>query len=137
MPEVFRLALSEIQPSQLFINREKLAHVNAMWRPCSLETLPPIPVKRLDERIIYTDGHHRAFAAHLRGLDEVAVFWDEDELDWDAYRICVAWCHNEGITTIRDLEGRVVSAEAYALCWLERCRAMQELLAAERQGAQR
>jgi hypothetical protein len=133
MAEVFRLALSEIQPSQLLLNRDKLHQVMAAWQPCSLDTLPPVPVKRLDGRIIFTDGHHRAFAAYRCGFAEMPVFWDEDELDWDAYRICVAWCGDEGITTIRDLEGRVVSPEVYASDWLDRCRVMQEALEEQRQ----
>jgi hypothetical protein len=134
MSEIFRLALDEIQPSQLYLNREKLAHVNASWRPRTLEQLSPVPVKCLDGQIIYTDGHHRAFAAHRIGFYELRVVWDEDEMDWDAYRICVAWCRDVGVYTIHDLEARVVSTEEYAVCWLERCRTMQNALEAERCG---
>ena len=129
MPEIFRMRLDEIQPSQLYLNRAKLAHVDVMWHPRTLDMLPPIPVKWLDGRIIFTDGHHRAFAAYRCGFDVVPVFWDEDELDWEAYRICVAWCLTVSIATIRDLGRHIVSPEDYVTCWLDRCKAMQDALA--------
>ena len=50
-------------------------------------------------------------------------------MDWDAYRICVDWCRVEGIRTIMDLEGRVVSPSAYEELWLDRCRRVHERLA--------
>jgi hypothetical protein len=131
MTDVFRLALNEIQPSQLYLNRAKLARVDAAWRPRSLDTLPPVPVTCLDGRIVYTDGHHRAFAAYCSGFEELRVFWDEDlqaSIDWEAYRICVLWCRDAGIFTIHALAGRVLSMEEYTTCWLDRCARMHAAL---------
>lgn len=128
MPDVFFLPLASLQPSQLYISRTKLARVLAWWKPPTLETPDPIPVKRLNNRIIYTDGHTRAFAAYRHGFTEVPVYWDEDELDWEAYQICVDWCLDEGIRTIADLENRVISPENYEILWRGRCRVMQEEL---------
>jgi NAD-dependent dihydropyrimidine dehydrogenase PreA subunit len=83
-------------------------------------------VKKLGDQIIFTDGHTRAFAAFLCGLSEVRVFWDEDELDWEAYEICVEWCKEEGIHTIADLKNRVVTQREYEKLWLKRCEKMQQ-----------
>ncbi|MBN1922381.1 MAG: hypothetical protein JW892_14125 [Anaerolineae bacterium] len=127
------LSLAKLQPSQLYISAEKLAAIESQWQPPLLETLDPIPIKELDGRIIYTDGHTRAFAALRQGFTEVPVTWDEDALDWDAYRICVTWCQNEGITTIMDLATRILPHEDYEVLWHERCRAMQAALAKQRQ----
>jgi hypothetical protein len=121
----FLLLLDKIQPTQLYINSGKLSAVQQAIGP------EPVPVKKLNGRIIFTDGHTRAFAAHLAGRKEIEVFWDEDELDWEAYQICVDWCLEEGIRTIADLNGRVIGAEQYETQWLERCRRMQEGLARE------
>jgi len=126
------LPLVEIQPSQLYISTAKLARVVELWQPPDLLTIPPVPVKRLDGRLIATDGHTRAFAAYRRGLTEIPIVWDEDELDWEAYRICVDWCLAEGIHTVMDLEGRVVAPDDYAVLWLDRCRVMQADLAERR-----
>ena len=60
-----------------------------------------------------TDGHTRALAALLAGRTEVRACWETGGLDWEAYRICVRWCAQEGIRTVADLGGRVVSARDY------------------------
>lgn len=133
MAEVFFQPLTEIQPSQLYISQAKLAQVQARWQPLCCTSLPPIPVKLLDDNFIFTDGHTRAFAAFRAGLTEIPVYLDEDDLDWEAYRICVEWCRADGIHTIQDLVGRVVPPDVYAELWLARCRAMHAALA-ERRG---
>lgn len=132
MESVFLFPLAHLQPSQLYISEMKLARVLAQWRPLTLETLEPIPIKRLNGRVIYTDGHTRAFTAYRLGFTEVSVVWDEDELDWEAYQICVDWCLDVGIRTIADLEGRVIPPEQYETLWHDRCQVMQDALAHQR-----
>jgi hypothetical protein len=125
---MFFMPLVAIQPSQLYISAQKLARLTAWWDPPRLAALTPIPVKRLNGRVIYTDGHTRAFAAYQRGFTEVPVVWDEDELDWEAYQICVDWCLENGIHTVMDLQDRVVAPEAYERLWIGRCHAMHKQL---------
>ncbi|HNT77774.1 MAG TPA: GNAT family N-acetyltransferase [Anaerolineae bacterium] len=127
---VFLKSLDEIQPSQLFVSSGKLSYVMGRFDPPTSDSLDPIPVKMLDNDVIFTDGHTRALAAFLRGLPKVRVFWDEDDLDWEAYRICVEWCKTEGIFTIADLKERVISPEDYEVLWHARCREMQQNLEA-------
>ena len=83
--------LDKMQPSQLFINSEKLALVIEAL-DADPKSLEPIPVKKIGDEVVFVDGHTRAFAAFLRRMLEVRVYWEEDELDWDAYKICVNWC---------------------------------------------
>jgi len=128
------LDLAKIQPSQLYISSEKLSAVTSWLDPAQPASIPPVPIKRLGDDIIYTDGHTRAFAAHRCGLTEIPVVWDTDELDWEAYAICVAWCKEEGIHSVADLDGRVVGPEEYEVVWRGRCQAMNEALAARRKG---
>ncbi|MFC1878601.1 hypothetical protein ACFLZW_01685 [Chloroflexota bacterium] len=128
------MKLSEIQPSQLFISSEKLARV---LQDFSQSRNEPLPVKRLNDLVIYTDGHTRALAAYLFGLSEIDVCWDEDELDWQAYQICVDWCLGVGIQTVADLVGRVIPAHEYNIKWLARCDEMHTKLARQRQAAQK
>ncbi len=119
----FTIELSRLQPSQLYINREKLSVVtDAASRG---ELFDPVPVKELDERLILTDGHTRAVAAHLAGQVEIEAEWDEDELDWDAYRECVHWCLEEGVSGVAALALRVVPGEEFETLWIARCHAMQ------------
>ncbi len=128
--------LAELQPSQLFVSSEKLAQIIRGLDSDGLGSLEPLPIKELDGRVILTDGHTRALAAFMRGFDEVPVYWDEDELDWEAYRICVAWCQEAGVHTVLDLAGRILGPDDYELLWHERCRQMQQELASWRQGGQ-
>ena len=125
MNEPFVMKLDKIQPSQLYVSSKKLAEVMKAFAPIELETLGPIPVKKLAGEVIFTDGHTRAFAAFLRNLQEIRVVWEDEELDWEAYEICVEWCKKEGIFTIADLKNRVISQEEYDVLWLRRCEKMQ------------
>ena len=117
------LPIDELQPSQLYIHEDKLRQVREAW-----PTWDPIPVKQLGPYLVMTDGHTRAFAAWSSGQETVAVVWDEDDLDWEAYEICVRWCQEEQIRTIADLQDRVVDAEAYQRLWLDRCARMHRAL---------
>jgi hypothetical protein len=125
MTEIFVMKLDEIQPSQLFINSEKLANVLKDYDRLKPDSLAPVPVKNLEGRIIVTDGHTRALAAFLRGFSEVRVYWDEEDLDWEAYGICVGWCRSEGVLRIADLKDRVVSPEEFEVLWIKRCEKME------------
>ncbi|WP_420170097.1 ParB N-terminal domain-containing protein [Kosmotoga olearia] len=126
LEKAFLLHLDKIQPSQLYISQAKLKRVLDIIEKEGFEALPPIPVIRLKGFIIYTDGHTRAMAAYLSGLEEVLVYWDEDELDLQAYEICVDWCLDEEIKSISDLKDRIIPHSDYEILWYERCRKMQE-----------
>ena len=135
--EAFWMALGDIQPSQLWVSAEKLAQVQKRWPTIDAHTFPPIPVKGLGGQVVMTDGHTRALAAHLAGLSRIRVSREEDDLDWEAYEICVAWCQAEGLRSVADLKDRVVGEEDYERLWHKRCRAMHEELAAKRRAARR
>mgnify|MGYP000378726116 CR=1 FL=1 len=124
--------LSALQPSQLFINREKLEDLQSRIDFADPENISPIPIKKLHDRWVMTDGHTRAFAAHLAGLENAPTVLDEDDLDWEAYNICVNWCRDAGIRTISDLVGRVIDPDEFEIRWIARCKQMQEKLAEKR-----
>lgn len=128
MPDVFLMSLADIQPSQLYISKRKLAQIENWWRPADIDSLTPIPVKRLNGRVIYLDGHTRAFAVHRQGFEQVPVYWDPDELDWDAYQVCVDWCLEAGIHTVKDLDSRLLGVADYQRLWLDRCATLHQQL---------
>ncbi|MFX0102703.1 MAG: hypothetical protein ACFFCS_24260 [Candidatus Hodarchaeota archaeon] len=128
MKDTFLERLQDLQPSQLYINSEKLKTVHEEFDPIAVETFPPIPVIKLDGKITMTDGHTRAFAAYQVGLEKVKVYWDEDELDLEMYAACVGWCKDEGITSVADLESRVIDSDAYNKLWIERCAKLEHEL---------
>jgi hypothetical protein len=132
MTNTFLMKIDAIQPTQLYISSEKLNKVMRNLRRTKQMPVRPIPIKELDNQIIFVDGHTRAFAAFLLGLSEIPVYWEDEELDWDEYRICVGWCKKEGINTISDLKNRVVPNKDYKVMWLDRCREMQKDLESKR-----
>ncbi len=117
----FMVPLADLQPSQLYISAGKLRLVGEWFDKNDKGHFDPIPVKRLNQRIMMTDGHTRAVAAHLAGWDSVPVYWDEDELDMNAYAMDVNWCDAEGIHTPIDLSKRIVTHKEYELLWKKRC----------------
>lgn len=120
-----RMKIDAIQPTQLYISSEKLDSVLRNLRQTKAIDVEPIPIKELDNQIVFVDGHTRAFAAFLLGLSEIQVYWENEELDWDEYRTCVKWCKEEGIITISDLKKRVIPHKDYEVLWLDRCKKMQ------------
>ncbi|MEM1580969.1 MAG: ParB/Srx family N-terminal domain-containing protein [Candidatus Bathyarchaeia archaeon] len=134
---VFLMKLSEIQPSQLYICSEKLSEVMKAFDVNKLESIKPIPIRKLGDDIIFVDGHTRAFAAFLHGFSEVPACWENEDLDWEAYKICVEWCRCEGIRTIADLKNRVIPQSEYEILWYERCEKMQQELEAKKKEMKR
>lgn len=132
MRNTFTVNLLNLQPSQLYISSQKLAKVLEITDFSKAESLEPLPIKRLGGKTVLTDGHTRAFAAFKSGLVRIRVFWDTDDLDWEAYQICLDWCTQEGINTIADLENRVVDPKAYEELWDKRCDIMHRQLEKER-----
>lgn len=122
----FAVPIADLAPSQLFVSAEKLARL-----PPGART-EPVPIRRMGGRLVLTDGHTRAVAAHRTGARVIACVWDTDDLDREAYEICVRWCREEGVLTIADLSRRVVPAADYERLWLDRCRAMHEWVARRR-----
>jgi len=134
MTNTFLMKIAAIQPTQLYISSGKLNRVMRNLRRTKPIPVRPIPIKELDNQIVFVDGHTRAFAAFLLGLSEISVYWEDEELDWDEYRICVGWCKKEGINTISGLKNRVVPNKDYKVIWLDRCKKMQEDLERKRKN---
>lgn len=118
------LAILDIQPSQLYLSEEKLHQVREWLNPQA--GLSPLPVKKIGDRIFFTDGHTRAFLAYEAGLETVPVIWDRDDLNWDFYLSCVAAAEADGIWTIADLGKRILTAEDYQTKWLDWCQDLAE-----------
>jgi len=124
--EVFTKNIKDIQPSQLYISKAKLLKVEEYLNSVSIADIEPLPIKKIGKYTFFTDGHTRAFALMKRGIEEIKVYWDEDDLNWIQYLICIDWCNKEGIKDIRDLNNRVVNDEDYKKLWDDRCDIMQQ-----------
>jgi hypothetical protein len=72
MSGVFEVDLSRLQPSQLYINEEKLRTVMAEVRAGEPASVRPIPIRPLAGCAVMTDGHTRALSGDARGAAEEA-----------------------------------------------------------------
>src|SRR4030042_2159937 len=134
MTNTFQMKLDSIQPSQLYISSGKLDAVMKILRESKQKLVEPIPVRKLGNQVVFVDGHTRAFAAFLLGFSVIPVYWEDEELDWEEYEICVEWCKKEGIHIISDLKNRIVSPKDYQVLWLDRCERMQKDLEEKRRA---
>ncbi len=124
--------LALLQPSQLYLSAKRLEQILAWIKSEDPDEIEPLPVKELDGHLMLTDGHHRAFAFHSLGLRQIKVIPDPDELDWEAYRICIQWCLEEGISSVMDLKSRIVNEEDFDLLWNKRCDELHQFLEGQR-----
>ena len=132
MTDIRELRLNDLQPSQFCISQRKLNGVRDWFDPNDLSGFEPIQVKMLDGVPVMTDGHTRATAALLCGLDRVPLCRDEDDLDLEMYRRCVSECRSRGIVSAADLQGRIISEEDYEKEWNMWCDRMQAEVIRER-----
>ena len=123
MTEPFTLPLTATQPSQLYLNGSKFSLVTG-WFDFDAPNYDPLPARKFDGRWTLTDGHTRAFVAHLSGAEELRVVRDTDDVPVSKYERCVSWCRDEGITDISDLAGRVVTNATFETRWVDRCRSL-------------
>lgn len=126
MNSIFRIKLKDIKPTQLYLNASKIAKIKEFYRPLTINSLPPVPVTKLNDDIIFLDGHTRAYVAYIAGFDEINAYWDTlEEEDIQKYMICLNWCKESGINSISDLRTRIIRNTEYKKLWLNRCKLME------------
>ena len=114
--------IRDLQPSQFYLSEKKIVACREWMQRLGVEDkFSPLPIKQIGHRIFLTDGHTRAYLAYQAGWERVPVIWDEDELDWEAYLICVQTAEAKGIHTEADLATRILSEEEYQEKWLNWC----------------
>jgi hypothetical protein len=101
--------------------------------PKDLSTLEVIPIKKIENIIFYTDGHTRAFAAYQAGYEKIPVIWEDEELDWDMYKICIKWCKDAKLYSIADLKNRIIEQKDYKVLWYKRCDDLRKKMVLERE----
>jgi hypothetical protein len=134
MNSAFNMKYSDIQPSQLYISKKKLAKVKKKFNSTDISTLEAIPIKKIGNQIFYTDGHTRAFAAYQAGFKEIPLVWEDEELDWEMYEICIKWCKDAGIYSIADLSDRIIDQKEYKFLWYKRCDELHKKLTSIRKS---
>lgn len=137
MGKVFRLNLSQLGISQLYISKEKLYNVSKWFDADKINEYAPLPVYDFGNgRYTLTDGHTRAYIMLKSGITDIKVQLDLDEmvtcdLGQRLYKTDVLWCEKYQMHGVSDFENRIVSAEEYSFLWIERCKRLQNLLVSD------
>lgn len=116
----------EIQPSQFYISEQKVEEIKKWFNPNDLSNFEPIPIKELNGKIMFTDGHTRAFVAYKSGIKKIPLYWENEELSWDLYQSCVEECNKRGVFSIKDLDYKVLNPNDYKLLWDKWCDDLQK-----------
>ena len=131
------LHIDEIGLSQLYLNQEKLHRIQAWFDPLKIDDYEPLPVRDFlnNGKYVLTDGHTRAYIYYKSGMSKIPVMIDQDEIVTSPlgnrlYREYMEWCNRFRIITVKDLEQRIIPADAYEFLWLERCNRLYHLMKA-------
>jgi hypothetical protein len=130
--DTFSIPLASLQPSQFCLSINKLQTVLST---VDISRLRPFPVRSICGNYALTDNHHTAFLTFLMGKLDAEVWYDTDDMDWEAYERSVNECRSRGVRQLADFIGRLVSHVEYENTWCAWCDEMHELLEKERQGA--
>lgn len=110
---VFPLNLYMIQPSQLFVNENKLKAISSFIHK-SEDII--IPLMKYKDQYISLDGHTRMKAAELKGIETVYGCMSQDE----EYGIHFSLeAKKRKITSIKDV--KVLNDEDYEREWIQFC----------------
>lgn len=112
--EVFDLPIGQIQPSQFYVDQEKLRAVGSFIR--GPEDIV-ISVLEHEGRYVSADGHTRLYLAYQRGYDHVRAFLEKDA---GGYLLeFVKEAQSRGVFHVEDMEK--LSHEEYEVKWNQFC----------------
>ena len=128
------ISISELRLSQLYLNADKIAAIEAWFDPHNLSNFEPLYVHDFgDQQLTLTDGHSRAFVAYKNSVEKLPVVYDTNEIVTSdtgmlSYKNDIEWCKRFGLRSIADLSTRIVTAAEYQNLWIERCDKAYDLL---------
>jgi hypothetical protein len=125
--EVFKVDIDEIMPEQLTVDKTKLGRVSS-WIQGPEDVI--VSCVRIDDKLICIDGYSRLVAAFNKGFNYVYAYVEEENNNLEFYKTCKSWCEEEGVLSIKDLAGKVVTPEEHQRIWIDRC---QSYLRAQRE----
>jgi hypothetical protein len=122
-----RLPVAALRPTQLYLSAAKLSAVLEEF--ADGPDPGPLPAFEYEGEWYLSDGHTRAFAAYLGGVEELWIERDPEvrtEYDFELYRECIEWCREARVESVADLSGRVLPHDEFEDAWIERCRRVAE-----------
>ena len=112
--------IKDLHPTQLYLSEKKLQDIHMLYQSVERPNINPISVLAIGERLLITDGHHRAYQALLLGQDTISAEWDKDGGD-ELYHLYAQVCEERKIYSILDLKNRILAQDEYEAKWYNWC----------------
>ena len=112
--------IKDLHPSQLYLSEKKLQDIQMLYQSVEKPSINPISVLAFGDRLLITDGHHRAYQALLLGQDTISAEFDKDGGD-ELYHLYAQACEERKIYSILDLKNRILPQDEYEAKWYNWC----------------
>ena len=115
-----KVNITDLHPTQLYLSEKKLQDIQMICQSAEIINMNPISVLASGDRLLITDGHHRAYQALLLGQDTISAEWDKDGGD-ELYHLYAQACEERKIYSILDLKNRILPQDEYEAKWYNWC----------------
>ena len=115
-----KVNITDLHPTQLYLSEKKLQDIQMICQSAEIINMNPISVLASGDRLLITDGHHRAYQALLLGQDTISAEWDKDGGD-EIYHLYAQVCEERKIYSILDFKNRIISQDEYEAKWYNWC----------------
>ena len=112
--------IKDLHPSQLYLSEKKLQDIQMLYQSVEKPSINPISVLAFGNRLLITDGYHRAYQALLLGQDTISAEFDKDGGD-ELYHLYAQACEERKIYSILDLKNRILPQDEYEAKWYNWC----------------
>jgi len=130
-----KVNIKDLHPTQLYLSEKKLLDIQMLYQSVEKPSINPISVLAFGDRLLITDGHHRAYQALLLGQDTISAEWDKDGGD-ELYHLYMQACEERKIYSILDLKNHILPEDEYEAKWYNWCdgfnQAAKQLLGAKK-----
>ena len=115
-----KVNIKNLHPTQLYLSEKKLQDIRMLHQSKEKHNINPISVLSLGDRLLITDGHHRAYQALLLGQDTISAEFDRDGGD-ELYHLYAQACEKRKIYSVLDLKNRILPQDEYEAKWYNWC----------------
>ena len=130
-----KVNITDLHPTQLYLSEKKLQDIQMICQSAEIINMDPISVLAFGDRLLITDGHHRAYQALLAGQNTISAEWDKDGGD-ELYHLYMQACEERKIYSILDLKNHILPEDEYEAKWYNWCdgfnQAAKQLLGAKK-----
>ena len=112
--------IKDLHPTQLYLSEKKLQDIQMLYQSVERPNINPISVLAIGDRLLITDGHHRAYQALLLGQDTISAEWDKDGVD-ELYHLYAQVCEERKIYSVLDLKNHILPEYEYEAKWYNWC----------------